>query len=96
MKKLSAVLALISPRRLLAVASLCTVTGLIFMVAPGLVESPLFLIASLTMAHALGLGGVILFGASVLQEVLTKSSLTARSTAPAPPPTDPTSAEPHE
>ena len=71
MKKLSALLAWVSPQRLLAAASLFTVGGLVFMVAPSFVESPLFLMASLSLAHALGLTGVLLFGTAILQEVLT-------------------------
>jgi len=88
MKKLSALLAWATPRRLLAAASLCTVGGLVFMVAPSFVESPLFLMASLSLAHVLGLSGVLLFGAAILQEVIAgpRSSAANNPASSDPPP----------
>ncbi len=96
MKKLSALLAWASPQRLLAAASLFTVGGLLFMVAPSFVESPLFLMASLSLAHALGLSGVLLFGAAILQEVLTgpRSASADQPASKHPAPTGPSTKRP--
>lgn len=74
-KALTTLLRTFSPRRLLAAASLCTTLALIFMVLPAFVNSPLFLIASITIAHGAGLCGVALFCASVLREVLVRDTL---------------------
>lgn len=71
-KAVIALLRMFSARRLLAAASLCTTVALSFMVLPNFVNSPLFLIASITIAHGAGLCGIALFGASVLREVLVK------------------------
>lgn len=71
---LNAAIRLLSARRILAAASICTVIGLIFMVLPSLIASPLFLIASISVAHGMGLLGVLLFALSVLHEVLIKTS----------------------
>lgn len=70
--KIEALLHVLSARRLLFAASVCTTVALVFMVLPIFVDIPLFLMASLTIAHAAGLGGVLLFGASVLREVLVR------------------------
>ncbi len=59
----------VSPQHILAAATACTIIGLTFMVLPNFVQSPLLIIASVTLAHAAGLMGVLLFALSVLREV---------------------------
>lgn len=74
MKKIFDFVWAIQPRLLLAVASCFTGLGLAFMVAPIFVKIPLFLVASITVSHACGLVGVVLYGAAVMQEVLQKTA----------------------
>lgn len=55
---------------LIHAACVSTLIGLVFMVLPYIVSSPLFLIAGMSLAHAFGVVGVILFAAAVLRDVL--------------------------
>lgn len=64
---------LLNAERLLALASLSTVLGLLFMVLPNFVRAPLFVMLGMSLGHVFGLVGVLFFAASVLREVLTRS-----------------------
>lgn len=78
MSRLSLLLVKVPGRALLAGASLCTLVGLFFMVAPSFSNSALMIMAGMSLGHAFGLGGVLLFALAVLRDTMQKQEYDSR------------------
>ena len=82
MNDISSYITKIPGKVLLAGASLSTLAGLVFMVAPSFIkDNSLVIMGGMTLGHVFGLLGVLLFAASIMHEIITgeKVSLSSKT-----------------
>ena len=61
---------------LLAGACGSTLLGLLFMVAPSFIpDNALVIMGGMTLGHVFGLGGVLLFAATIMHEIITGTKI---------------------
>lgn len=70
LKRLSSWIAAVTVQQTLAAAIVCALASLGCMVTQTLLPIPLLLVVGMGVSHGLGLLGVVLFGVSILKEVL--------------------------